>query len=108
LRQPDVTGVQLLLGEVRMPGQSQVTQQRQACLQVTGGVPGLLQDAMALGYLEQAQRVGTRRSQRLESLRGLLVGLDGRIGVTQAIVAITEQVKEIRLTLLLPYSSPWP
>jgi len=108
LGQPDVTGVQLLLGAVRIPGQSQVTQQRQASLKVTSGLAGLLQRHMALGHLEQAQRVGAQRSLRLESARGLLVGLDGRIGVTQTIMAITEQVKEIRLILLLPNSSPSP
>jgi len=108
LGQPDVTGVQLMLGAVRIPGQSQVMQQRQASLQVASGLAGLLQRHVALGHLEQAQRIGARRSLRLECARGLLVGLDGGIGVTQTIVAITEQVKEIRLILLLPNSGPNP
>jgi hypothetical protein len=50
---------------------------------------------MAVRYLEQAQGVRALCSLRPESFRRLPVGLDGRLGVAQALVAIAEQVEEV-------------
>ena len=41
-------------------------------------------------------------SLRPECFRGLPVGLDGRFLVTQALVAIAEQVQEVGRLVLLP------
>jgi hypothetical protein len=57
---------------------------------------------MAARYLEQAQGVRALCSLRPEYLRRLLVGLDGRLGVAQAMVAIAEQVEEVCLVMQLP------
>jgi hypothetical protein len=78
-----------------VPGQAQVTQQRQACLQIADGMPRLPQGQIAVRYLEQAQGVRALGSLGPESFRRLQVGLDGRLGVAQTLVAIAEQVEEV-------------
>jgi len=64
-------------------------------------MPGLTQVQVAVRYLEQAQGVGAVCSLRPESVRRLPVGLDGRLSLAQAFVAIAEQVEEIGGIMLL-------
>ena len=70
-------------------------QQRQASLEVTESVPGLVQGQVAARYLEQAQGVGALRSLGLGPLGRLPVGLDGRLVTAQAGVTVAEQVEEL-------------
>ena len=84
LRQLGLAGGQLALGQAGMPGHSQLTQQRQARLQVTDGVPWLSQAQITVCDLEQAQGVRALRSLLPESLRRLLVSVDGRLVVAEA------------------------
>ena len=56
-RQLDLTGGQLVLRQALVPDQAQLAQERQARLQVTEGVPRLVQRQVAVGDLEQAQSV---------------------------------------------------
>jgi len=67
-----------------------------------------MQRQMAVGDLEQAQGVRASRSLRLELLRGLPVGLDGRLVAAQAVVAVAEQVKKVSPVMQLPGGSPQP
>ena len=46
-----------MLRESFVSDQAQVMQERQACLQVTDGMPWFSQGQIAVRYLEQAQRV---------------------------------------------------
>src|SRR5579864_5203962 len=100
--------VQLMPYERLVPGQSQLMQQRQACLQVAEGVPGLTKGQMAVRYLEQAQGVRALGTLGAESLGGLPVGLDSRLVTAQAIVAIAEQVEEVGLVTRWPAGRPAP
>ena len=97
-----VARVKLIPGQSLVPGQSQVAQQRQARLQVADGMPGLTQGQVAGRYLEQAQGVGALRSLRPESFRRLPMGLDGRLVLPQAFVAIAERVQEVGRRKQLP------
>src|ERR1700677_2396867 len=89
-----------------MPGQAKIPQQRQAQLQVSGRRPQLVLRKITVGNLVNAQRIRALRSLFLESIGGLPVSLDSRAMTAEAIVAVAEQVKEVRTVKQLPSGSP--